>query len=679
MKRTIITFNTLLLFVMTTMAQETVNSYNSFVTEGKIWVCQGYQALSPHTGMDRFETLYFFQGDSVVDGVTYKCMYRKKSFTGGYKQTELIYLLKQDGDKVYTQKGDVLYEFGLKVGDTSINGWQVISVGDTILNDHIKRKYLKVSYKNTIDSMGAAYASDIWVEGLGSLETGIEKDFDLHLSGSISYTLQKVAQNGKYVYNQKDKEVFRAESIIAENKLWHCKKNQMNTQEVQDKYYYMQGDTLILGKTAKKMHVRYSEKSNTGDYCAALYEDGERVYYCYAGQKEFTLLYDFSLNIGEQIIIDGALHKVIGKDYISVNDKNLRRVHLASATDYEESTNIWIEGFGSLINPIYASVPVPGTYESFHTCKMDGETVLDSEDINIPSLYPSWVGAIWSYTEYDGKEYGFVRYTVLDEPKTIEDKIYFPLVQYSSCEYTPKEEEGRWYIRQEDNFVYILKIVNSDYPDSSEGIYLYEREGDHILYDFNYSPKKDFCIYVGPTYSYETISMQDTTTIYVEGGQRHRAILVGENNKWIDGIGSTRSLIHPITTKLTNEPYGTELNYFRSADGKTVYFNPIIGSNIHGFKIDDCSLIYEELPPVLSVTSAQRDDICISSVSQTLLCTSPTAVKLEVYTMDAVKVGEAAFASGEATVKVKKTPATYLYIVTYPDGRRESGKVVVKD
>ena len=61
-----------------------------------------------------------------------------------------------------------------------------------------------------------------------------------------------------------------------------------------------------------------------------------------------------------------------------------------------------------------------------------------------------------------------------------------------------------------------------------------------------------------------------------------------------------------------------------------------------------------------------------------LTCTSPHATKLEVYTLDAIKVGESAFTNGEAMVKVNKTPATYLYIVTYPDGRRESGKVMVK-
>ena len=63
---------------------------------------------------------------------------------------------------------------------------------------------------------------------------------------------------------------------------------------------------------------------------------------------------------------------------------------------------------------------------------------------------------------------------------------------------------------------------------------------------------------------------------------------------------------------------------------------------------------------------------------QSLLCTSPNAVKLEIYTLDAVKVGEARFTNGEATVTVDKVPATYLYAVTYPDGRRESGKVMMK-
>ena len=69
----------------------------------------------------------------------------------------------------------------------------------------------------------------------------------------------------------------------------------------------------------------------------------------------------------------------------------------------------------------------------------------------------------------------------------------------------------------------------------------------------------------------------------------------------------------------------------------------------------------------------------INILGSIIHCTAPNALKLEVYTMDAVKVGEAHFVGGKAAVKVGSTPALYLYIVTYPDGHRESGKVLVNE
>ena len=90
-------------------------------------------------------------------------------------------------------------------------------------------------------------------------------------------------------------------------------------------------------------------------------------------------------------------------------------------------------------------------------------------------------------------------------------------------------------------------------------------------------------------------------------------------------------------------------------------------------------LILTAPPSAIESTPSVERTGYISVNGSTITCTSPTATKLEIYTMDAVKVGEAAFASGEATVKVSKIPATYLYIVTYPNGKRESGKVTVKN
>ncbi|MBQ8190588.1 MAG: hypothetical protein IJZ45_02350 [Bacteroidaceae bacterium] len=85
------------------------------------------------------------------------------------------------------------------------------------------------------------------------------------------------------------------------------------------------------------------------------------------------------------------------------------------------------------------------------------------------------------------------------------------------------------------------------------------------------------------------------------------------------------------------------------------------------------------MPNSIETDKRFRQKAIISKYVSSLHCTAPNAVKLEVYTMDAIKVGEARFVDGEATVKMGEAPAMYLYVVTYPDGRRESGKARVSE
>lgn len=258
---------------------------------------------------------------------------------------------------------------------------------------------------------------------------------------------------------------FAIHSFVNESKLWHCKKWKQGLTRQEDRYYYFQGDTVINGITAKKMYLKFSKESDKGNYQAALYEEGQKVYCCNPNQKGFELEYDFGAKKGEEVTTSSFTYMVEDVEEMKVGDETLRVLHLYILHDLlnEKYSVTWVEGVGSESAPCYSGPNFPGGYEYFIDCEIDGKVFLKAEDIP-----------------------------------------------------------------------------------------------DHI-------------------------------------------------------------------------------------------------------------------------TPTQKDDVRISSVGQTLLCTSPTAVKLEVYTMDAVKVGEADFANGEATVKVGKVPATYLYIVTYPDGRRESGKVVVKD
>ncbi len=93
----------------------------------------------------------------------------------------------------------------------------------------------------------------------------------------------------------------------------------------------------------------------------------------------------------------------------------------------------------------------------------------------------------------------------------------------------------------------------------------------------------------------------------------------------------------------------------------------------------DGKVVLEGEDILKAIATPKTNNPNIQVHASTLHCTAPDAVKLAVYTMDAIKVGGAHFVDGEATVKVGEAPAMYFYIVTYPDGRRESGKARVSE
>ena len=291
----------------------------------------------------------------------------------------------------------------------------------------------------------------------------------------------------------------------------------------------------------------------------------------------------------------------------------------------------------------------------------DIDPYLNPEDFWKEKKIPSIVGSVWSYVNYatttNGQEaYDFFRYTVLDEPKEMNGHTYYPMVKYNTCEYIPGKEELRVYLREEGCRIYK---------------YL-EQEGEEtLLYDFAIQPydqyfKEQHNYFKTVNEKALNITKQEKCTT-AEDGFPFRKMVIGNNMTWVDGIGNIKDFLAEYETKLE----GTSvLNYYRSGNGQVVYKNAF--SNLTSYKADDCALGTNAVKEISIWEKAN-----IQVVASTITCTSPTATKLEVYTMDAVKVGEAAFASGEATVKVGKTPATYLYIVTYPNGRRESGKVAI--
>lgn len=779
---------------------------------------------------------------------------------------------------------------------------------------------------------------------------------------------------------------FAIHSFVNESKLWHCKKWKQGLTRQEDRYYYFQGDTVINGITAKKMYLKFSKESDKGNYQAALYEEGQKVYCCYPNQKGFELEYDFGAKKGEEVTTSSFTYMVEDVEEMKVGDETLRVLHLYILHDLlnEKYSVTWVEGVGAESAPCYSGPNLTGGYEYFIDCEIDGKIFLKAEDIPdptpntpvdmtshivnpnydnndnegwsgttplfqtytnaehynktfdtwqdltdlpngvyklsvqgfyrpsnsgrwdyesgdtpqyavfyatngidslispIPNIHRdtddseslpnnmqqaseafaagkyvttlhfvvsdhrvrigiaqnekagdtdwvSWdnwqltyygnegeasfngavkemiddnltrfdtitekistgivdtykatiskltatdlasvnkakqtiesaidaveenlsawkeylepmeewnelfqndyalihhwnkalrnlddylkkeaiafikeqdattaelqeeteklkalisatfvtkefslVNAVWSYVRFDHTHNSYIRYTVLDKPENIDRMTYYPLVKYTTCEYEEGKEVATYRIRMEENRVYILK---EDAPEYFGEMGILKEEGkDYILYDFNLKEGDEFC----KLENGESLNMSDSSSITTIDGKMFNTLNVN-NNRWIEGIGSTYDFLTPLPYPEVDCDCGIVLNYFKNQiyGEIVVYKNPLgdITSVSTAFKADDCALGADAIENVIK----EQESAQVQPIDQALLCTSPTAVKLEVYTMDAVKVGEADFANGEATVKVDKVPATYLYIVTYPDGRRESGKVVVKD
>ena len=311
----------------------------------------------------------------------------------------------------------------------------------------------------------------------------------------------------------------------------------------------------------------------------------------------------------------------------------------------------------------------------------------ESDKGEILDYTPSIIGSVWSYTDFNGvkeitKEeeviyyHSFTRYTVTDDPIMFNGETYYPLMEYQTCEYQPEEAVLVAYLRQDKD-----KIYKYTAADNSEV----------LLYDFSLNSgetvrisEQNIPIKIGEKNTIKSVDNIDFEKYSMIYWIKDDSINWEGNitsNEWIRYIGGVRDFLEEYKYNgsiyvTTTVGYGRMLNYYRSGDGKVVYKNGLKFWNwtYDDFMEDDCAI-----PNKIEDLIKEKKPAIIQTSSSTLLCTAPNAVKLEVYTMDAIKVGEARFVDGKAAVKVGQTPAIYLYIVTYPDGRRESGKAMVSE
>lgn len=120
--------------------------------------------------------------------------------------------------------------------------------------------------------------------------------------------------------------------------------------------YVLKGDTVIIGKTYKKLLTKDSSEK----FLTALRQEGDRVYAIDdEGTSEYTL-FDFSLKVGDIVkshVDELEMMRVEQVDTVLVDGKECRRLYMwAYEKDVDITSglvDIWIEGVGCMSGPFF--------------------------------------------------------------------------------------------------------------------------------------------------------------------------------------------------------------------------------------------------------------------------------------------------------------------------------------
>ncbi len=168
-----------------------VHQYEPIVADGKQWNVLFSYPWSPPEPQHMYTDIYKIEGDSLVDGVSYKVMYTTRnedltgwSVCGVIRETEDRQVLyRRDGSSY----DEILYDFSMEVGDTIImNGsgfypdWMFVVETNEILINGEPRKQIVLEYP-----WGD---HEVWIEGIGSLY-GIIDSGSLFLMGGSTNLL----------------------------------------------------------------------------------------------------------------------------------------------------------------------------------------------------------------------------------------------------------------------------------------------------------------------------------------------------------------------------------------------------------------------------------------------------------------------------------------------------------
>ena len=351
-------------------------TYQRFVKEGKMWHMYGRHGENYHYGDHEYD--YLMQGDTLIGGEVMKKVHIIDEKYYHDNVPHYLGAVKETGKRVYiTYAGKdnsiLLYDFNIEsCSSTSpyilrhdgsdsyasqIEGIFFRQRNSTLRHEQIGRRYYS---PDTMEMIAYSVRID---EGIGSV---LQMDpFFYNRWGGFVYACY---DDGACLYYVMDDEYYEVEStyvtLLKHRRSWSYHDNKSGNETIQT----VLGDTLVYadqnnfrGKLYRKIYVQDSQKYGDTElhYYGGMREEGKKVYLIPEGKGKDgrVLVFDFGLEIGEQVEINGCIVKVVESNDVEIEGNKRRRLTLHQMEDGKDTgrTCHWTEGIGSdcgLIQPL---------------------------------------------------------------------------------------------------------------------------------------------------------------------------------------------------------------------------------------------------------------------------------------------------------------------------------------
>lgn len=168
------------------------------------------------------------------------------------------------------------------------------------------------------------------------------------------------------VYPLPEQKVVAYRPFVEEGKVWKLGDDSGNPVK-RVEYYYFDGDTIIDGKTYKQMMCQRYVNPDHPDYAVisrlpslskvgAWYEEDMKVYFYNTTNKQLKMMYDFSLEANDTLLIDNLYPYVIGPKQTGGLD-GFKGVYRDIMWCGDDGSNYycttWLEGVGGIDGPTF--------------------------------------------------------------------------------------------------------------------------------------------------------------------------------------------------------------------------------------------------------------------------------------------------------------------------------------